>query len=154
MTTRTYTQSTPNEYPIVTPKETLLRRVLYGNVAFSAVSASLFLLASRPVAEFLGIAEANILGLFDGVGLITVLGISIASFGLDVLYIATRKPINTTFASMIAIADFAWVAISWLLLVSGALAFSDMGNWAVLIVSDIVLVFGILEVVGIRRINH
>lgn len=152
MATSTYSQSTATN--ISNTQASLLRRVLYGNVIFSAVSSILFLLASASVAEFLGITNVSIFGLLDGVRFISFLGIGIALFGMDVLYVATRPMIDTRFAWIIAIADFIWVILSWILLATGVIPFSDMGNWAVLIVSDIVLVFALGEVVGIRRINR
>lgn len=151
MATQTYSSSTLSPSADI-GRETLLRRVLYGNVAFSVLSAGLFLFASQQVVEFLGIAGTMVFDLVDGVTFISILGVGIAIFALDVLYVATRKPLSVPQAWMIAIADFVWVALSWLLLATGAIPFSDAGNWAVLIVADIVLIFGIAEVVGIRRI--
>jgi len=156
MTSQTITSTTavaPSDTNI-NQRNSLLRRVLYGNVAFSVASAGLFFFASEQVASFIGIADTMIFGVIDGNSFITLLGIGLAIFALDVLFVATRKPINVNYAGMIAIADFIWVAGSWLLLATGAIPFSDAGNWAVLIISDIVLLFGIAEVVGIRRITR
>ena len=156
MTTQTYTSSSTltSTEATINQSESLLRRVLYGNVAFSVVSGGLFIVASTQVASFSGIAESMIFNIINGTSLIVLLGIGIALFALDVLFVATRQPINVKYAWMIAIADFIWVAVSWLLLATGVIPFSDAGNWGVLIISDIVLMFAIAEVVGIRRINR
>ena len=154
MTTKTYTSTTSSDTSITNERETLLRRALYGNVVFSALSAGLFFFAGQQVAEFIGIADAMIFDLISGVNFMTVLSIGLAIFAVDVLYVATRKPISIKQAWGIVIADFIWVALSWLLLVTGAIPFSEAGNWGVLIVADIVLLFGITQIVGIRRITR
>ena len=154
MTTQAYTSKGPSLKIESDGRETLLRRVLYGNVVFSVISASLFFFASEQVASFIGIADTLVFDIINGVSFISLLSLGLAFFAFDVLFVATRKPINIQMAGVIAIADFIWVAGSWLLLATGAIPFSDMGNWAVLIVSDIVLIFGIAEVVGIRRITR
>ncbi len=156
MTTQTVTstQSMASSDTNTRQGDSLLRRVLYGNVAFSVASAGLFFFAGEQVASFIGIADTMIFGVIDGNSFITLLSIGLAIFALDVLYIATRKPINIKYAWMITIADFIWVAGSWLLLATGAIPFSDAGNWGVLIISDIVLLFGVAEVVGIRRMTR
>jgi hypothetical protein len=156
MTTQTYTSTTAlsSTDADTNQRESLLRRVLYGNVAFTATSAALFLFAGEQVASFIGIADSMVFNLINGVSFISLLGIGLALFGLDVLFVATRKPISTTYTWMIVAADFTWVVLSWLLLATGAIPFSDAGNWGVLIVSDIVLMFAIADFVGIRRINR
>lgn len=153
MTTKTVTSSA-GETPQANPRETLLRRILYGNVAFSSSSAALFILASQQVAEFIGIANVMVFNLINGVTFIFVLGIGLAIFAADILYAVTRPTLNIKKASSIVVADFIWVVLSWILLATGAVPFSDAGNWAVLIVADIVLIFGIAEIVGIRRITR
>jgi hypothetical protein len=156
MTTHTYTSSstlssTDTHTDI---RDGLLRRVLYGNVAFSVLSAGLFFFAGEQVASFIGIADTMVFDLINGVSFISVMSIGLAIFALDGLFVATRKPINIKYAWMIAVADFIWVALSWLLLATGLVSFSDVGNWGVLMISDIVLMCGITEVVGIRRITR
>ena len=156
MTTQTYT-STPSMSSSKATTDTrgsLLRRVLYANVAFSVASASLFFFAGEQVATFLGIADTMIFDMINGTSFISILSIGLAIFALDVLFVATRKPLNVNYAWMVAIADFIWVALSWILLATGAIPFSDAGNWAVLLIADVVLMFGIIEVVSIRRINR
>jgi len=155
MTTQTLTSSTLTSTDTITSqRESLLRRVLYGNVIFSVISGGLFIIASEQIASFIGIGDNMVFNLINGASLISIIGIGIALFALDVLFVATHKPINVKYAGMIAIADFIWVGLSWLLLATGVIPFSDAGNWGVLIISDIVLMFAIAEVVGIRRIKR
>jgi len=136
------------------PRETLIRRVLIGNIAFSSISAGLFLFATESVAEFIGIHEVMVFDLLNGVDFITLLGVGLAIFALYLLFTVTRNPINTGLVWSIVAGDIIWVGASWLLLATGLIPFSDAGNWAVLIIADIVLLFAIAEVIGIRRMNR
>jgi hypothetical protein len=47
--------------------------------------------------------------------------------------------------------DVSWLAGSILLLAAGVL--NREGNWALLVVGDIVLAFAILQAIGIRRVD-
>ena len=152
--TLTSTSAVSSTESTISQRDLLLRRVLYGNVEFSVASAGLFILASEQVASFIGIADTMVFNIINGRNFILVLGIGLILFALDVLFVATRKPINVKYAWMVVIADFIWVALSWLLLATGAIPFSNAGNWGVLIISDIVLLFAIAEVIGIRRIKR
>ena len=136
------------------PREKLLRRVLIVNVAFSTTSALLFLLANQSVADFIGIADVMVLNLMNGVDFITLIGVGLVGFALYLVYTVTRNPLNIGLVWSIFGADVIWVVLSWLLLATGAIPLSDAGNWSVLIISDIVLMFAIAEVVGIHRINR
>lgn len=154
MATQTTTLSETTATEKRNPREQLLRWVLIGNIAFSTMSAGLFLLASQGIADFIGISDAMVFDLINGVNFISFLGVGLAGFALYLLYTVTRNPINIRLAWSIVTADVVWVVLSWLLLATGAIPFSTAGNWAVLIIADIVLVFAIAEVVGIRRINR
>ncbi len=136
------------------PREKLLRRVLFSNIAFSTASASLFLIANQAVADGAGIADVMLFNLLNGVDFITFIGAGLVGFALYMMYVVTRNPIDTRFVWSIVFSDFAWVGLSWLLLATGAIPFSTAGNWGVLIIADIVLLFAIGQIVGIRRINR
>lgn len=153
MATKTYT-STPVATEQMGKRQTLLRRALIGNMLFSTLSAGLFFFGSQSVAEFMGIADVMVFDIINGSSFILLLGLGLAIFAIDLLYMATRPTINTTLAWSIVGADLIWVAASWLLLITGAIPFSDAGNWAVLIVADVVLVFAIVQAVGIRRMTR
>lgn len=153
MTTQTYT-STSLATEQVDKRQTLLRRALLGNMIFSTLSAGLFFFGSQSVAEFMGIADVMVFDIINGNSFILLLGLGLAIFAIDLLYMATRPTINTTMAGSIVGADLIWVAASWLLLITAAIPFSDAGNWAVLLVADVVLIFAIVQAVGIRRMTR
>lgn len=153
MATKTYT-STVSTSDNVDKRQTLLRRALLGNMIFSTLSAVFFFFGSQAVAEFLGIADVRVFELINGGSFILFLGLGLAIFAVDLLFIATRPSINPGMAWSIVAADVIWVTASWLLLITGAIPFSDAGNWGVLIVADVVLIFAIVQTVGIRRMTR
>ena len=137
-----------------TTNDILLRRALRGNGLFSAFSGLLFVLASAPVAAFLGIEEASILGLFDGGAFIFIVGSGLLGFAGSLFLNALRDEIDRVQAALAIVMDIGWVVFSAIVLITGALPFSTAGGWAVLIVADGVTVFAILQVVGLRRMGE
>lgn len=125
-----------------TDREQRLRTILYANVAFTAISALVLLLASRVVAQFLGLASGNFL---------LALGVGLAIFAADVAWVATRDNLNRSYVTTIAIADAFWVVGSIVLLVGGFVEFTTAGKWAVAIIADIVGIFGVLEFYGLLK---
>lgn len=154
MTTQTASSNSMTTSRDRNPRERLLQRVLYGNAIFSSLSAGLFLLGRDVVTNFAGLNDVTVLGLLNGIDFITFIGVSLVGFALYLLFIASRNPLDTRMAWSIVASDLAWVIGSWILLITGAIPFSDAGNWGVLIISDIVLIFAIAQIVGIRRINR
>lgn len=128
---------------------TLLRNTFRANAAFSFITATLLLITSN---EWLGIADADVLGIMDGNGFLMFIAIGTLIFGGAVMFVSSQTPIKPQFAWEIVFADLAWVLVSWGLLLTNALPFSTAGSWAVLIVADIVLLFGVMQIIGIRRI--
>lgn len=135
-------------------KAALLRNTFRGNAAFSFMMAVLMLLTLESTGEWLGIAEADVLGLLDGSTFLVIIAVGTLLFGAFGAWTSAGKPIRRDFAWAIVVSDFAWVIISWVLLLMNALPFTTAGSWAVLIVADIVLLFGIVQIVGIRRMRH
>jgi hypothetical protein len=136
-----------------TNRAQLLRRTLYANGAFSLFSGLLFTFAASSVASFMGIADFMLLGLLNGTTFILIMGIAVVLFAPLLFWIASQTPLNRTFARTIFVMDVAWVVISALLLLPGVLPLTTGGFWGILIVADIVLVFAVLEHIGIRRLR-
>jgi hypothetical protein len=91
--------------------------------------------------------------MFDGAGFLQMIGIGFIGFGALCLFAATRQPFDVRLGWLVTALDFSWVILSALVLLTNALNLTTGGSWAVLIVADIVLVIGILEVVGLRRLR-
>ena len=120
----------------------LLRGALRGNSIFSTLSGVLFLLASGTVASFLGAIP---------VWIILALGVGLLGFAALVFMTANQSPLNRQMVQGIIVGDVLWVVASWILLFSDLVTFTTAGWWAVAVVADIVLVFAILQGVGLRR---
>lgn len=121
----------------------LLRNTLFGNSAFSFLSGVAFLLFSRAIASFL-VLSASWIVLALGVGLIV--------YGIEIFLAARAEPVNTGIARFAVYADLAWVLGSVVLIFANLLPLTTAGKWAIAIVADIVLVFAILQYVGLRRL--
>ena len=125
-----------------TNKSSLLRNALYGNSAFSFISGLAFLLFSKAIAGFLGISASWV---------ILVLGIGLMLYGWQIFTAAKADPVNKGFARFAVVADLTWVVLSAVLIFANLVALTTAGKWAIAMVADIVLVFAILQYVGLRR---
>ena len=126
------------------PATSLLRRALIGNSIFSTVTGGLLLLLAGTIAEVMGLESAAPL---------TVLGLVILPFAAGLYYMATRPHIHLTLARFIVVMDFAWVVVSALVLVTNAVPLTSGGRWIILILADLVLVFAVAQVLGLRRLR-
>jgi len=133
MTTITSTQS-----------KSLLRSALLGNSIFCFLSGLDFVLFSGPVAGFLGLSSPSV---------IFVLGVILIAYALVVFSQSRMQPLNQSFARFAIIADVLWVLGSAVLIFTDLVAFTIAGKWAIAIIADIVLVFAILQFVGLQRIT-
>lgn len=125
-----------------TSHSSLLRYTLFGNSLFSFVSGVVFMLFSRAIAGFLGIGASWI---------ILVLGLGLIVYGIEIFLAARSNPLNRGFAKFAVYADLAWVLASAVLIFANLAPITTAGRWAIAIVADIVLVFAILQYVGLRR---
>ncbi len=118
----------------------LLRRALLGNACFSTLSGIAFIVASRPLSEFVGLAQPWIL-----IGI----GVSLLVFAVGLFQNARRDVVNRAEALVAVVLDVGWVLGTAVVMAAGVL--NTAGNWIVAIIADIVLVFAILQAVGLRR---
>ena len=152
MTATTRTQSSLATQTDTSQRGALLRNTLLANAAFSGISGAVLLLASSPVAEFMGIAEWQLVEGLGGATVLSILGIGLFIWMADVLFVATRSPMETRLAWGIVAGDMLWVVGSALILLTNALPLTTGGGWLVLILADAVLVFALVQIVGIRRL--
>ena len=125
------------------PESLLLRRVLQANSAFSVISGVTLVAAAAPLSRFFGVGHAAIL---IGVGL------SLLAFAVGLFRNSRRESVNETEVVTAIAMDAAWVAGSIILIGLGVL--STAGNWAVAVVADVVLLFAILQAIGLRRVRR
>lgn len=142
MTTQVQVQ---NQSTIQSANRSLLKMVLYENSIFSLASGLLMLILPGTVAKFMGIESSTPF---------MILGALLLIWSGDVFYVARQNPFNLTYARLVIGGDLLWVIGSAIILVLNPFNFSTEGSWATLIVADIVLVFGIAQFVGIRRLNR
>ena len=123
--------------------KSLLRSALLGNSIFCFLSGLGFALFSGSVANFLGLSSSTA---------ILVLGIILTTYGLIVFTQARAKTLDLAFARYVISLDVLWVIGNAVLVFTDLVAFTIAGKWAIFIVADIVLIFAIVQFVGLRRV--
>ena len=119
-----------------------LRKALMGNALFSTLSGLTILLAQGWVLRILGLAS-NVNLLILGVGLIV--------FAITLVVNARKQQVKKSDAWIAVWMDVAWVFGSYILIF--IVPFSTEGKWVVGVVAELVLVFAVVQFVGIRRIQ-
>lgn len=127
-----------------TNNSNLLRKALYGNSIFCALSGLDFAIFSKPISNFLGLSNSWV---------ILVLGIILVLYGIEVFIFARKEKISEGFAKFVIVADIAWVIGSAILIFTNLIPFTTAGKWAIAIIADIVLVFAIVQYVGLKRLT-
>ena len=128
-----------------TNNSSLLRNTLYGNSAFSFLSGLACVLFSKAIGSFLGISASWI---------ILLLGFGLMAYGWLIFSAANAKPVNASIAQFAVYADLTWVLLSAVLIFANLVDFTTAGKWGIAIIADIVLLFAILQFVGLRRIKN
>ena len=124
---------------------TLLRRALVANALFSGLSGMILALGARPVASFLGLQDAVVL---------TVAGALLLLYAAGLFYVATRPAVNRAAAWLAVALDLLWVVGSALILLAGWLPLTTAGKWAVGIVAELVFLFALFQLLGLRRLQQ
>ena len=124
-------------------KQKLLRRALQGNALFSVISGALVLAINRTLVEFLGLPSSASL---------TPLGIGLLVYAGWLLWNARREKIRIVDAWMAVALDMVWVVGSYALLF--AVRFSSSGKWVVALVAELVLLFAVMQWLGLRRVGR
>jgi hypothetical protein len=120
----------------------LLRKALIGNALFSTVSGLTILFAQGWVLRILGLpSSVNLL----------VLGAGLIVFAVTLVINARKQQVKKSDAWIAVCMDVAWVIGSYVLIF--IVPFSTEGKWVVAVVAEAVLVFAVLQFVGIRRIQ-
>ena len=126
-------------------KGRLLRSALLGNSIFSLLSGLDFVLFSRPISKFIGNTAPTV---------ILVLGIILIAFAAELYLLSRVEKINRFLVWAVIISDVLWVIASAVLIFTDLVQFTSAGNWALAVIADIVLVFAILQYVGLRKASN
>ena len=125
-------------------QDSLLRNALRGNSIFSTVSGLVLLFGANAVTELLGTGTP-----------LLYMGLALGLFGwaFYVYQIVRQETINPALAWGVVAGALVWVLGSAVILLSNVFNLTNAGNWAVLIIADMVLVFAIAQTIGIRRMR-
>lgn len=125
-----------------THDHSMLRLVLRANAAFSFTSGLILAIAHQPVANFIGLQQPQV---------VMGIGFALLLFAAGLFFSAQRKTPNPLGAKIAVVLDLSWVVASVLIVSIGLLTRS--GNWAAIVVADIVLAFAVLQYIGLRRMR-
>lgn len=137
------TQSMEESRSMAKPDK-LVRWALVGNALFSPLCALVLLIDAGGMAALLG----------AHIAVPIVVGVGLLPFAWVVLRAARRIAINSTEVKIITFMDAAWVTVSALLLLAGWRAPTAAGTWTVVLVADMVAIFGVLQWWGLRRVRR
>ena len=126
-------------------RPSLLRRAMRGNAVFSGVSGLTLTLFSSSLSTALGIPYP---------GILLATGIMLLIYAADLVWVTTSPTFDIRWGITAVVLDTIWVVGSGVLLATNLLPLTTMGWWVVAIAADIVLIFTIAQIVGIRRINQ
>lgn len=134
-----------NTPPLIPVNRQLLRVALLGNAFFSAFCGLLLLVAPGMVSDWMGLSATWVY---------RVIGVSLVLFAADLLHQATRSRMASWRGLYASIADFTWVGgtVGFLFFVPDW--FSPLGLALLTGVAVVVLVFGILQFLGVKRLHH
>ena len=138
MQTELVTQS--NEF---SSKENLLRNTLRGNAAFSIITGLAFVLAQRPLSNFIGISPDWIL---------LIIGLTLLPFAYIVYRVATLPSMDIRAAKSIITMDIIWVVASFAFLLLAWNTLTVAGKWFVFLQAEAISTFAIFQTIGVRRL--
>ncbi len=129
----------------------LLRRTMWGNAAFSAISGAILVGFASPFAAIAAYEPVSVVGL--GLAIVfEVLGLGVILFGALCAFIASRHPLPAGLARLVLAADIAWVVGSAVVLLLPA-SWTVAGVAGIVVVALIVADLAILEYLGLRRLD-
>jgi len=119
-----------------------LKKALMSNAAFSGISGLTILFGNHWLVKLLGLQEKVSL---------SVLGVGLIVYAILLALNARRPEVKISDAWVAVVLDAVWVAGSYVLIF--VIPFSVAGKWIVALVAELVLLFAVLQWVGIRKIR-
>lgn len=129
----------------------LLNRAVRANCIFSGVSGLTFIVFAPALAQTIGIDGVKVLGGLTGVPFIYFIGLGLLGFAGLLFWLSRAERIGTVMAVDIIALDLAWVALSWWVILGRVWPLTTTGMVIVGLLADIVLIFAIVQGVGLRR---
>jgi len=122
--------------------QSLLHTVLRLNAAFSGVFGLIFVLFPGFISDWLGIPSTTVL---------IITGVLLVGWEIYVLQLVRQSQIEPSGVWTVIFGDLAWVLGSIALLIGGWLPLTKPGIWFVAVIADIVLVFAVVQSLGLRH---
>ncbi len=113
--------------------------------AFCVLAGLVFLLGANGVSQFMGAQSSAVIG---------IIGLGTLLYGIGLLYDVFKGKVNTRLLQVAIRLDVVWIVASVVLLVAAPAALNTEGRWTVLILADVVAMFGIWKYTGLRRLNR
>lgn len=123
-----------------------LRRVLQSDALFSLLSSLVFIFAAGPVARLIGPDVPP--------WLILALGLGFVPFVASIYWITADIAARGRYGRIILTLNFAWAVGSYLVLFLFWAQFHVAGRWFIALQAEVVFVLGVLQIIGLRRLNR
>lgn len=124
-------------------KTSFLTTILRADGVFSLVSAAVTIFAAGPVARLIELETPVAL---------VILGFILLGYGAALLFFADKAPINRRVAQVAIVLNMLWVIDSYAGLLFGFFPVNTAGKWAIALIAEAVFVFGILQIIALRRL--
>jgi uncharacterized membrane-anchored protein len=117
-----------------------LSRVLMADGVVSGLSGLALVAAPAPIAGLIGLRSA---------GVVAAVGVGLLVYAARLIRNARREAPRRDEVKLAVVLNLAWIVGTVVVIVSGWL--NREGNWALILVGDVVLVFAVLEGIGLRK---
>lgn len=120
-----------------------LKYVLVTDGITSGVTGVLLAALPSTVAALIGVSSSLV---------VTGVGLGLILFGAALIYYGRRDAVVRATALTAGVLNLAWLGGTAVILLGGWL--NLMGSWAIALVGDVVLVFTVLEYIGLRKLER
>lgn len=120
-----------------------LHHILNANAMFSATSGLFFVLAARPLADFLGTTPP----------VLYILAVVMFGYAALIAFNTYRPEISREFTLFTVMGDTAWVILSLLLLIVPWFGFTPAAKWAIGVTAICVDIFATLQFLEWRKMK-
>ncbi|MFN8529680.1 MAG: hypothetical protein U0670_13810 [Anaerolineae bacterium] len=130
---------------------TLLHKALLANSLFCVTSGAIALILASTVSDLIGISAVQVFLNWTGTPFFQALGVVLIAYGVMVYAFSRRQLLPTIPVLIIIGLDFAWVILSWWVILSGAWGMNLTGSLIAAGLADVVLGFAIVQTWAMRR---
>ena len=128
-----------------TSSATLLRHALRGDALFSLLSSLVFIFAAGPTARFIGPNVPS--------WLILAIGVSFLPFVTVLYWVLSDIDGRGRYGRIIATLNLIWVVGSYVVLFLAWSQFAVAGRWFIALQAEVIFLFAVLQIIGLRRLQ-